>query len=589
MAVPREVSSTGVDEFYNYDLEEIVTPIDVRKLEALLHSTKYPSEKIHYLVQGFSSGFDIGYKGPMLRKNSAANIPFTVGDKFKMWNKLVKEVKHGRVAGPFREVPFKNSFVQSPIGLVPKAGNKTRLIFHLSYDFNEDFKSINHYIPEENCSVKYKDLDYAVRTCLELLKKHGSVPLYFSKMDVMSAFCLVPVQPDQRFLLLMKAYHPISNQLFYFTEKNLPFGASSSCQIFQSFSDSLKHLVEQITGKSFQVTAYLDDYMFVETSIKACNRLVRKFIEICSEIGCPLSMEKTEWADSKMTFLGILLDGENHLLCVPEDKRQKALTLLKWTIDRKKLTVKQLQSLTGTLNFLCKAILPGRTFVRRMYAKLEGTAEKGLKFFHHISLDAEFISDCRMWEFFLMTPGHRVLCRPFLDINGPFTYCTQIQFYTDASASKKKGGSGCFFSGNWNFGVWPQGFIQRYNPSIEYLELFALTVGILTWSKRLANLRICVYCDNTSVRDMVNASSTSKCKNCMVLLRILVLECMTYNIRLSVRYIETYKNTLANALSLQDFKRFWDKAPRNRAKFLYSIPDSLWPIDKVWVLSNSRK
>ena len=36
-----------------------------------------------------------------------------------------------------RNLPFQNS-VQSPIGLVPKANDKTCLIFHLSFDFRED-------------------------------------------------------------------------------------------------------------------------------------------------------------------------------------------------------------------------------------------------------------------------------------------------------------------------------------------------------------------------------------------------------------------------------------------------------------------
>ena len=43
---------------------------------------------------------------------------------------------------------------QSPIDLVPKAGNKTRLIFHLSYDFNDEDRSLNYHTPEEMCTVK---------------------------------------------------------------------------------------------------------------------------------------------------------------------------------------------------------------------------------------------------------------------------------------------------------------------------------------------------------------------------------------------------------------------------------------------------
>ena len=81
----------------------------------------------------------------------------------------MKEVKLGQVAGPFKEIPFEN-FIQSPIGLIPQSGSdQTRLIFHLSYDFKRDnLKSVNHYTPKEKCSVRYRDLDFAVETYLDL-------------------------------------------------------------------------------------------------------------------------------------------------------------------------------------------------------------------------------------------------------------------------------------------------------------------------------------------------------------------------------------------------------------------------------------
>ena len=75
----------------------------------------------------------------------------------------MKEVHLKRVAGPFKEIPFTN-FIQSPIGLVPKAGSdQTRLIFHLSYEFKLDgeaSKSVNACTPRELCSVTYKDIDH---------------------------------------------------------------------------------------------------------------------------------------------------------------------------------------------------------------------------------------------------------------------------------------------------------------------------------------------------------------------------------------------------------------------------------------------
>ena len=62
--------------------------------------------------------------------------------------------------------------MQSPIGLVPKHGGKTRLIFQLSYDFGPRWeqKSLNFHTLDEWCSVKYNDLDHAVKNSLDLLK-----------------------------------------------------------------------------------------------------------------------------------------------------------------------------------------------------------------------------------------------------------------------------------------------------------------------------------------------------------------------------------------------------------------------------------
>ena len=189
-----------VDYYFNYNLTNIETPIKVEELEKLLVETNYDEEKRRYLIDGFTKGFDIGNRGPVNRQNKSKNIPIRVGSKADMWSKIMKEVKANHYAGPFKEVPFEN-YMQSPIGLVPKAGNqKTRLIFHLSYDFSEDRKSLNYHTPENLCKVRYNDLDHAVTNCLKLIEKckknninFAKRPLVFAKIDIRSAFRLVPV------------------------------------------------------------------------------------------------------------------------------------------------------------------------------------------------------------------------------------------------------------------------------------------------------------------------------------------------------------------------------------------------------------
>ena len=150
-------------------LQSVVTPVKVGHFVELLSIADYDPQKIQFLKDGFTNGFDIGYEGPEHRQSTSDNIPFTVGDEVQMWNKLMKEVKLKRVAGPYKTIPFKD-FIQSPIGLVPKAGSEqTRLIFHLFYQFkNDGLPSLNACTLKEKCTVRYSDLDYAVNTYLQL-------------------------------------------------------------------------------------------------------------------------------------------------------------------------------------------------------------------------------------------------------------------------------------------------------------------------------------------------------------------------------------------------------------------------------------
>ena len=141
----------------------------------MLRKSEYDVEETKFLIDGFTNGFDIGYQGPEIRQSCSENIPFLIGTKEELWSKIMKEVQAKRVAGPFEHIPFKN-YIQSPVGLVPKAGGKTRMIFHLSYNFNKDSKngdnSLNGLTPPELCSVKYNDLDAAVMNCLRLIEHY---------------------------------------------------------------------------------------------------------------------------------------------------------------------------------------------------------------------------------------------------------------------------------------------------------------------------------------------------------------------------------------------------------------------------------
>ena len=443
---------------------------------------------------------------------------FTVGDKYDMWAKIMKDKRFG---GPFREVPFPR-YIQSPIGLVPKAGGKTRLIFHLSYNFSERHKdqSVNSFIPRDLCSVRYNDLDAAVQACLGIsrlaVEVTGSGYMYVGKSDFLSAFHQVPLNQKSWFCLILAAEDPRDKKLKFFVDKCLPFGASISCAIYQKFSDAIKHaLCYRITITC--VINYLDDFLFIQYMIEKCNELIRSFLKLCAYINLPVAHEKTEWAAETVVFLGNLLDGRNLMMSIPIEKKNKAVRLLNEFADKRKSMVCNLQVLTGYLNFLSHAIFAGRAFTRRIYVKYSGTKVKKLKQYHHIALDEEFKFDLQVWQIFLTHYQSRAICRPMVDLEVVIE-ARQLNFASDASATRNLGFR-TVFDKQWICKQWEPGYIDERNhsPSVAYLELYALTAAVITWGSKLRNCRVVVYCDNMAAVQMVN-QSTSSCKNCMHLI-----------------------------------------------------------------------
>ena len=80
----------------NVDVNNIVMPVNIDKLEQLLRESNYCEKETAFLVNGFRNGFDIGYEDPQQRADTAKNLPFReVGSDHELWDKLMKEVALG--------------------------------------------------------------------------------------------------------------------------------------------------------------------------------------------------------------------------------------------------------------------------------------------------------------------------------------------------------------------------------------------------------------------------------------------------------------------------------------------------------------
>ena len=328
------------------------------------------------------------------------------------------------------------------------------------------------------------------------------------------------------------------------------------------------------------ITNYLDDFLFLALTASTCDKMVLKFLDLCQMLGVPVAEDKTEWGCIRIVFLGILLDGQKFVLSIPEDKRICAVNMLNYFIEKKKATVKEMERLVGYLNFLIRAIVPGRAFTRRMYAKF-ATAKQKLASHHHIKIDAEFKSDCQVWLQFLTNFNETIICQPFIDLNKEVTV-EELSFYSDASANENLG-YGCIFDNKWSFGQWEKGFIKNYDNfiNIEFLELYALCMGIFMWGNQLCNKRIVVFCNNQGVCAMIN-NTTSGCHFCMTLIRKLMLKCLQLNLTVYAKFVRGKQNIFSDSLSRLNFKRFWEHAEELSWKFA-ELP--MEPATELWLLS----
>ena len=222
-------------------------------------------------------------------------------------------------------------------------------------------------------------------------------------------------------------------------------------------------------------------------------------MDICVAIHFPMSLEKTFWATTQLVFLGMLLDTIAQTVSIPVNKIRKGLHLICTILDRKskKVTITEMEQLTGFLNFLCRGVVSGYAFTRRLYALTAG--KQYLKQHHHVKLNYEYRQDLEMWKDFLKRP--EAYCHPFLDF-ATILQVDKINFYTDVA---KTHGFGGYFNRKWMFAEWNHDFIEKVDPSITYLELFAVTAGILSLAHLFKNRRVVLFCDNMGAVEIINS------------------------------------------------------------------------------------
>ena len=262
-----------------------------------------------------------------------------------------------------------------------------------------------------------------------------------------------------------------------------------------------------------------------------------------------MSPEKTVGPAVVLSFAGVELDTIRSEARLPLDKVLWCVNLLSAFLTQKKVTLQELQSPIGLLNFACSVVLPGREFLRRLIDLTVGIQRPQ----HFVRLNSAVKSDLRVWLTFLSDFNG---CSFFMH-EGWLTSST-LHLYTDASGAL---GFGAVFGEQWCYSDGPESW-KSYN--IAVLEFYPIVLSVLLWGHRMKNKRVLFFTDNEALVHVINKNS---CRDLLLMsfVRKLVLSCLKHNILFRVRHVPGIHNNLADSLSRLQIQLFQQLAPRSHA------------------------
>ena len=225
-------------------------------------------------------------------------------------------------------------------------------------------------------------------------------------------------------------------------------------------------------------------------------------------------------------------------MSLPHDKLLALQELLLSFQHRRRASRRQLQGLAGKLNWACRVVYGGPTFLRRILDTMNSVQSATAT----CLLDCGFYEDLNWWVQFLAVFNGRQL---FLNS----TPVVDVQ--TDACFEA----AGAYFFGDWvylNFGMESPVLSDLH---INHKEVLAVVVAAERWASSWANKHVIIQSDSQAAVGIINKGST-RSGFVMTWLRRLFWLSAIYNFRITARYIKVADNVIADAISRMHFGNF---------------------------------
>ncbi|CAG2257766.1 unnamed protein product [Mytilus edulis] len=262
---------------------------------------------------------------------------------------------------------------------------------------------------------------------------------------------------------------------------------------------------------------------------------------VFNSLKIPLSAHKTVGPSTSLEYLGIILDSVHMIAKLPDEKLVRIKDILNSYLNRRSCTKREILSLLGHLNYACKVIIPGISFVSYLLTLAHSVKE----LYHHVTITKGCRDDMAMW--FKEARGDNVI------------NASDFHLFTDASSTIGYGG---YFRKSWFQGIWPDDFIRpdEESFSMAYLELYPIVISAILWGHEWSTKRILFDCDNMSSVYIIN-KGRSKCNVIMNLVRRLTWCAAKFNCVVHAAHVPGKENNIADALSGYQMKWFRQLAP----------------------------
>ena len=117
-------------------------------------------------------------------------------------------------------------------------------------------------------------------------------------MDIRNAYRVVPVHPDDRWLMGMMWQKKL------YIDTALPFGLRSAPKIFTALADTIEWIAKN-NGIQFIIHDFL---LLGAPGSQQCTKSVATLMEILQQLGVLVAWDKLEGPAPRLTFLGFELN-----------------------------------------------------------------------------------------------------------------------------------------------------------------------------------------------------------------------------------------------------------------------------------------